>query len=100
MALCSDHDDVADECPGCRIVALEERLAHMEVARDNVSAQLDQSRERVRRLKSSAGSRISQLVDLVERLCQETPESTRDWARGRMAEILDRADGAEKRVAQ
>jgi hypothetical protein len=100
MNLCDDHRDVGDECLACRIVGLEERLAHMQMARDNACALLEENQTRWRVQRQSVGRRISELVDLIQVLCQETPQSTRDWARGRVAEILDSAKGTEKPVAR
>lgn len=84
-------------CGNC--IALEERVAHAELARDNACAQRDEVLARSKASRASAGRRIGELMDLIDRLCQEVPESTRDWARGRVAEILDRAPGTEERVA-
>lgn len=86
------------DCRRCRV--LEEELAFAERARDNACAQREETQARAKAGKQSAGRRIGELVDLVDRLCQEVGEPTRDWARGRVAEILDRAPGSEKRVAQ
>jgi hypothetical protein len=87
-------------CLRCDVTALEEKCAYLELARDNALAQCDEAQARSKALRQSAGRRISELLDLVGRLCQEVPDPTRDWARGRVAEILHRAPGSEKRVAQ
>lgn len=89
---------MSEECRRCR--HLEEELAFAERARDNACVQREEVQARVKAHKLATGRRISEFVDLVDKLCQEVPQSTRDWARGRVAEILDRAPGAEKRVAQ
>lgn len=101
-----DHDDYG--CSECEIdkavsqatLELQERVAHAELARDNALAMRDEARARSKQARESAGRRISELLDLITRLCQETPESTRDWAHVRVAEILDRAPSTEKRVAE
>lgn len=82
-------------CDHC--LALEERCAHAELARDNALAMCQEAQDRSRQARASAGRRISELLELVNRLCQEAPGS-RDWAGARVRDILGHAQGAEKRV--
>jgi hypothetical protein len=107
MSYCHAHGDHDD--PGCsdceadvlerRITALQERVAHAELGRDNACAQRDEAQARSKAARESAGRRIGELLGLIDKLCQESPE-TRDWARGRVRDILGHAQGAEKRVAR
>jgi hypothetical protein len=80
-----------------KITALEERVAHAELGRDNALAMAEEARARSRLLRGSAGRRIAALLDLVNKLCQEAPGS-RDWAQARVQDILGHAQGAEKQV--
>ncbi len=93
----SDERGPGDKVLLQKITALEERVAHAEMGRDNALAMAEEARARSRLLRGSAGRRISSLLDLVNKLCQEAPGS-RDWAQARVRDILGHAQGAEERV--
>lgn len=86
--------DVTEEDPAFeqdqRIIALEEQLAYMQVARDNALAMRDEAQARLKEHRKNAGRMVGGLrgvvLDLVL-VCQDNGVAQRAIAR--MQEILD-----------
>ena len=69
-------------------IALQERIAFAEVARDNVIAQLDELTGRVAALRAAHGERTSALVDLVRALIKQLPAEDAASASQKLHDVL------------
>lgn len=98
MSFCEKHGESPEMvCLRCDVVALEERVAHAELARekaelarDNALTMCDEAKAKSKTLRASAGRRIAELLDHVFRLEQEAPEGVRAWSRERVRTILEK----------
>lgn len=52
-----------------REVELEERVCRAEVARDNMCAQLDENKNKLKSVRTLNGRRISLLLDIIREQC-------------------------------
>lgn len=78
-------------CSHC--VEVEEKCARLELARDNALTMGDEKARRTADVRKSAGRRIGALLVVIDKLCQEVPEATRQWARGQVRDVLSK-DGS------
>jgi len=66
----ADALDRADSLAESTILNLEERIAYLERARDNVAAQRDETQAKSKRARESAGRRIEGLMRVIDELCE------------------------------
>lgn len=76
--------------PEQKIIELEEKLAYAELARDNAIALREEVQARAKNQRKNIGRMISEMRELVKTLCQEVDEPTKQWAKARVNDILNK----------